>query len=153
MDNRAQMLVYEAIVCAALLALAVFFVYQMHPPMMQSTIYSNQLKILGDDALRSLGAYPSKNYSGYSLLEEYIIDNNTANFTKFLNSTFPATVGYSIYISNGTVEQIWYNGSVGGIFGLVTRSHYIIAIDPDLSQPIPNYTGSVYDVILEMWQI
>ncbi|MCD6237009.1 MAG: hypothetical protein J7K13_03550 [Thermoplasmata archaeon] len=160
---KAQMLVYEAIVCAVLLAVAVFFVYQMQPPTIQSTTYSNRLKILGDDALRSLDSYPSDRYNGYSLLEEYIIDNNTANFTEFLNLTLPQIVAqmgsYNIYISNGTLSVLWI-GSNSEKFGLITRSHRLVAISSDelqqnpyLYQHFQGYNGCVYDVILEMWQI
>jgi len=152
--EHAQMIVYEAIICAALLAMAVFFVYQLHPPTMQSASYSSQLKMLGDDALRALDSFPSNEYPGYSLLEEYIIDNNTKKLTEFLNFTLPRSVYYNILVSNGTAcVKIYDSESEVGKFGMVSRSHHLIFIDPKKAQPIPGYNGCIYDVIIEMWQI
>jgi hypothetical protein len=79
---------------------------------------------------------------------------------------------FNIYISNGTKKVFWCSSIQETSTALpvtepVTISHYIISIDPyffdpklskiidnngcELPKKFPGYTGSTYDVILEMF--
>jgi len=148
MDDKGQMMVLEVIFFAVMVLLSLVFIYQLSPSSIVSNKYTNNLKIIGDDALHSLyndaptGDFPA----GYpsSKLIHYLITNAYGSMISDLNNMLPPTVMYNIYITNITNETInmfWCN-SFGNPsealenIGAVTISHCITSIDPNFLLPI-----------------
>lgn len=96
-----------------------------------------------------------------NLLAAYLAYNWKDILTGYLNSTFPSTCTYNIYVSNGTKTILWYDGDVGG-GGNIVRAHRVVRIDPSWvlglgelggyqdRQIIPGYNGSLYLFTLEL---
>ena len=163
-DDKGQMMVIESILFAGMVLLALIFVYQLSPPSTISTDkYSNQLRILGNDALRSIDkTSPSDVYNYTSRLVELVATKNMDNLTTILNSILPDYVSYNIFITDGNNTVVLYDGDVlGEKIGTVARANRILAIDQNdvdtTAYPggeiIPSYNGCLYDLILEMWYI
>ena len=144
----------------------IIFVSNISPPsMVSSSTPVDQLKILGDDALRTIdktAPSPASSYLG-SLLVKYLLKNDKFSLTNLLDSLLP-DVSYNLYISNGSTTIKWYNGEAltGGKHGAVSKSHMIIILPqgPEWIDPaiypngiIPGYDGVVYNLVLEMWYI
>lgn len=195
MDDKAQIMVLETIVFAITVLLSLVFLYQLSPSSTVENKYTNDLKIRGDDALRSLNNAQIDTSANYPFdfpsnkLVNYLITNDYSSFISDLNSMLPKTVDYNIYISNGTKTIFWCHSNYKSGTTIpqeptktiepVSKSHYIIAIDQlyrnnatsifsyevkqgkhfdnrsdlDHSSAFQSYTGSSYDVILEMWSI
>ena len=141
MDNKAQMMVLESIIFSIIIIISLVFLFQLSPSSNLSEIYTNTLKIRGDEALQSLFTDSAENTSEYPIdypsnkLVYYIVTNNYTNFTKDLSKTLPETVMYNIWISNGIKDIFWCNSFSRTNTrlqptGSVTTSHYIIAIAP-----------------------
>ena len=163
-DDKGQMMVIESILFAGMVLLALIFVYQLSPPSTISTDkYSNQLRILGNDALRSIDkSSPVDVYNYTSRLVELVATKNMDNLTTLLNSIIPDYVSYNVFITDGNNTVVLYDGDVlGGKIGIVARANRILVIDPNdvdtTSYPggeiIPDNSGCLYDLILEMWYI
>lgn len=168
-DDKAQMLVLEAVLFAVMVFTALFFIFQLSPsPAIDADLSSDQLKILGDDALRTIDKTTPETPGSYynSKLVKFVANNEKGNFTGLLNLVLPDYVGYNIHLSDGVNATIWYNGEEvsGEKVGLVTRSHRIIVVTNNIvgkeayaSNPIDNRIDELYlpviDVILEMWYL
>ena len=144
MDDKAQMMVLESIIFAITVILSLVFLYQLSPSTTVENKYTSDLKLRGDDALRSLNNAKIKNSTDYPLdfpsnkLVNYLITNNYSGFISDLNNMLPKTVDYNIYISNGTKTIFWchsnYKSELLTIVPMrtiepVSKSHYIIGID------------------------
>lgn len=179
MDDKGQMMVVESVIFTITILLALVFLYQLSPTSTVSNVYKNDLKIEGDDALRTLysdqvTANVSKNFPKNKLVF-YLITDDYESLVLHLQSKFPSNTMFNIYISNGTKKVFWCSSTQDSSIALpvrepVTISHYIISIHPDffkhskfpnivdnddceLSKKFPGYTGSTYDVILEMFYV
>lgn len=163
-NDNAQMMVIESILFSIMVILSLMFVSNISPPSrVSSSLPVDQLKILGDDALRTIDKTtptPADSYLGSSLVK-YILEKDVFSLTNLLNSLLP-DISYNLYLSNGIETIKWYDGEVltGGKHGAVSKSHMIIIlpldwIDPDIYPDgiITDYDGVVYDFILEMWYI
>lgn len=143
MDDKGQMIVLEAIFFAMTIIMSLVFIYQLSPSSIVTDVYSNDLKIMGDDALRSLynddlsGNYPA----GYpsSKLVHYLISNSYGSMVSDLNNMLPPSVMYNIYLSNETQTIFWCNSL--GVYDdslhpidPVSISHCIVAIHPAFSE-------------------
>ena len=108
------------------------------------------------------------------LIYYLITDNTNALVSSNLQYMLPSSAVYNIYISNGTKTILWCNSSLGnntpiGMVEPIAISHYMISVHPDIldNATFPDvhkngrckiatefidqgYTGSTYDVILEM---
>ena len=147
MNDKAQMMVLESVLFAIIILVALVFLYQLSPTSTVSNTYTNDLKIKGDDALRTLyndevekedlhedfpQGFPKNKLVYYLITDDYyhfIISN--------LHSMLPPSTMYNIYISNGTKTIFWCNSNLDNSTPLtliepVTISHYVIAIHPDL---------------------
>lgn len=196
MNDNAQMMVLEAIIFAITVLLSLVFLYQLSPASTVEYKYTTDLKLQGDDALRSLNNAPIPAAANYprdfpsNKLVYYLITNNYSNFITDLNSMLPKTVDYNLYISNGTTTIFWCHSNYNPPSPIpeeplktiepVSKSHYVIAIDPlyrtnetfifshevqqgkygsnersdlDHSDAFGGYSGSSYDVIVELWSI
>lgn len=145
-DDKAQMMVLEAIFFAITIVIALIFLFQMSPTSIQSgTQSSNELKLLGDDALDTIYAetlHIKQNIGeGYTTnnpankLAVCIITNNFTGLTDSLNDILPETVFYNIYISNGTKTVFLCSRTSNtsnplSMLDPVALSHHPITIDP-----------------------
>lgn len=180
MDDKGQMMVIESVIFAITILLALVFLYQLSPTSTVSNTYTNDLKIKGDDALRTLYndeviANLPQGFPKNKLTYYLISDNYDGFITSNLQNMLPSNTMYNIYISNGTKTVFWCSSALDNQTALslkepITISHYVIAIHPQLLTnstlkdmgiidadgcEIPklfnnDYKGSVYDVILEM---
>ena len=139
----AQIYILEVIAVAVMLLLSTLFVvYISAPPTVNTTPY-NQIKILCDEALRTLKDMPTGDFSyENSMLFKYILTNDTKNFTDFLEGILPDNVFYQVWVYDGNERRLWYPDDEQKIFGTVVRSHFIILNDT-----------FIYDVELEVWGI
>jgi hypothetical protein len=180
MDDKGQMMVIESVIFAITVLLALVFLYQMSPTSTVSNTYTNDLKIKGDDALRTLyndqvTTDLPQSFPKSKLIYYLISDDYDSLITSNLQNMLPSNTMYNIYISNGTQTVFWCSSALDNQTALplkepITISHYVIAIHPQFMTnsvfkdmgiidsdgcEIPklfnnNYNGSVYDVILEM---
>ena len=172
MDNKAQTMVLESVLFAVTLIIALIFLYQLSPSSTEVYQYTSNLKIQGDDALRSLYTGLVDNFYEYSFdfpsnkLVYYLINDNYSLFISDLNDMLPLSIEYNIYISNGIKTVFWCNSyedtsNILEKIEPVTTCHYIIGIAPeylktydsDLYDDFQNYDGSSYDLILELWSL
>jgi len=146
MDDKAQMMVLESVIFAITVLVSLIFLYQLSPSSTVENKYTNDLKLQGDNALRSLNNAPIDNSANYPLdfpsnkLVNYLITNNYSSFISDLNGMLPKTVDYNIYISNGTKTIFWCHSNYKSQFFIpteptktiepVSKSHCIIGIDP-----------------------
>lgn len=167
-DKNGQMMVLEAILFSIMLILALIFIYQLSPPSVSTkTRYLNQLKILSDDAVRTLDQL-SSTYDPInipSLLVEYILLNDTVNASIYFRSVLPYDVGFNIYVGNTNQTVLWYEGGWGEKTDSVTRSNHIFVLSNNKlrgalsinnylkGQIISGYTDCEYIFILETWVI
>ena len=167
-EDNAQMMIIESVLFSIMVLMALLFVSQLSPP---SKVYastsSDQLKILGDDALRSIdkrspgGGLGQIGLYSTSSLTKYIATNDVDSLTAYLDALLPNNVNYNISISNGTKTINWYNGEEAGNVkvGDISVAHCIILINKEAidgteyvnKQIIEDYDGYIYEVILEMW--
>ena len=158
-DDKAQMMVLEAIFFAITVVIALIFLFQISPTSIQSgTQSTNELKLLGDDALgtiyfetlhikQNMGEdYTTNNPS--SKLAVCIITNNYTGLTDSLNNIMPDTVLYNIYISNGSKTIFWCSFTGGSddddrltMIDPVALSHHPITID---TEHLINFTYDIY---------
>ena len=145
-DDKAQMMVLESILFAITVVVALAFLVQISPTSIQgSSQSSNELKILGDDALDTIyaetlhiidnpgGGYTTNNPT--SKLAVCIITNDYTELTGSLSSILPETVLYNIYVSNGPKTVFWCASSGDTdnrqlMIDPVAISHHPISIDP-----------------------
>jgi len=147
MNNKAQLNMFEAITAIAIIIMAVFFVRSFYgAPSLEVAASSEQLETYGDDILRTLdqpnSLIPEK-YHG-SLLVKYIVNNNSKDFSDFVETLLPATALYSIYIYNVSGDEIslWYPTEELPKSGNIVRSSRAFV-----------YKGFVFEVQLEVWYI
>ncbi len=166
-DDKAQMMVLEAIFFAITVVIALILLFQMSPTSIQSgSQSSNNLKMLGDNALDTIYAetqhikinvgasYITNNPS--SKLVVCIIKNDYSKLTDSLNTILPNSVIYNIYISNG-IKTVFWCTSTGDpnepltMLDPVAISHHQISIDPEhLVKYSPDvYLNGVYSDIAE----
>lgn len=148
-NDNAQMMVLESILFAITVVVALAFLVQISPTAIQgSTQSTNDLKLLGDDALDAIYAETQHIKSGTGLayvtnnptskLAVCIIVNDYQSIIDSLNSILPDTVLYNIYVSNGTKTVFWctpqgvtYDTTTPqSMIDPVAVSHHPIAIDP-----------------------
>lgn len=168
MNDKAQMMVLEAIFFAITAIIALTFLIQISPTSIESSDQpSSELKTLGEDALNTIysetmnittieerkawagvynGKYTTNNPT--SKLAVCIITNNYQELTDSLNITLPNTVVYNIYVSNGTKTVFWcsssgakHGGTPSKMIGSVTISHHPISIDP---VHLNKFKGDIY---------
>jgi len=171
MDNKAQMMVLEAVVFSISVIISIAFLFQISPTSTLTDQYAKELKIQGDDALRSLyfEQYPydslPSNYPSGKLIK-YIIDQEYEHLKTDLNKILLGKE-YNIRISNGETTIFWCNSD--GDFtveleprGEISTSHCLIAIDPNFLEDNDRFddfkTGGIllcntYKVILELWSL
>ena len=156
-NNYAQIHVIDAITAVSIIVLVLIFTQTL--PQTQSVINSNtntQLKILADDALRTLDSQKSSERPQFTKLQNYLYDqimwNSTSyELTSYLNNSFPASIAVSYNLwyynvscdnaSNATV--LWFpKHKPRSPYGTVVRSHRIVFV-----------TNRVYDVVLEVWSL
>jgi len=193
MDDKAQIMIIEAVIFAIFIVLSLIFIYIVAPSYSISNVYTDAQKIEADDALYTM----SKNYSiettyeNYPLneLSNYILINDYKNFINRLDNLLDADSQYNIWISNLSDTVLWCNSSTNDYDtlsinpkaletsdSLIVATH-IIAIPPifrdnsydlfsddfylegryysdksDLSNKFSNYSGSIYEIILELWE-
>jgi len=138
---------FEAVAALSIIFLAILFVASfIGPPSFKVVSSSSQLKVFGDDALRSLDQYNSDGKSIYhnSLLVEYIVTNDTDSFTSFLNQTLPETALYNVYVYSSLTHKtdLWYPSEPIPSVGCVVKSSRVFV-----------YEGFVYEVQLEVWYL
>jgi len=141
--QNAQVHVIEMISAVILFISVLLFVSSFPTPPRESNYSITQMKILGDDSLRTLDNLPVDNQTDAekyhnSTLVEYVAKNDTANFTKFLNLSLPETVSYNIYLR--TISERSFIYYMGTPIGETAVAHRIIV-----------YDGNLYDVELAMW--
>ena len=145
-NDKAQMMVLEAIFFAITVVIALILLFQMSPTSIQSGLQSsNELKRLGDDALDTI--YAETMHIKQNMGDEYItnnpssklvvcvITNNYTELTDSLNNSLPDTVLYNIYISNG-IKTVFLCSRIGipdddplTMLDPVAISHHPISID------------------------
>ncbi len=181
MDNKGQMLVLETIFFTATVILSLIFLYQLSPPSVVSNTYTDDLSLMGNDALYNLyrDDITDDTLAGYpaSKLVNYLITNEVVELVENLNSRLPVSILYNVFISDGTDKIFWCNSfgesqefnELPGIDPL-TISSCIVAIDEtfiagstdiyfrngDDSRILLNFPGHdscLYRVILELWYI
>lgn len=139
MDDKAQMMVMEAITFAITILLALAFLFQLSPSSTLTNEYTKELKMQGNDALRSLYIEPfttdnlPSDYPSNKLVY-YLITNDYNNMTSNLNDMLLDTE-YNIRVGNGTKNVFWCNSDGDYSTPLpsirsVTTSHCLVAIDP-----------------------
>ena len=117
-NDKAQMMVLESILFAITVVVALAFLVQISPTSLQGSSQStNELKVLGDDALNALysEAYhiidnPPEGYitnNPTSKLAVCIITNDYQELVDSLKVYLPDSVLYNIYVSNGTKTVFW----------------------------------------------
>lgn len=157
-DNLGQMMVFEAIIFAVFIILAIFFVYQLSPRSSFSvSTPTSELAILAKDVVRSVGNRDATFGDYDSFLEECISLGDYDSLTGYINNSLPVGVYYNLYVSNGSGFVVLYSDEslVGGRFGDVSRGHYLFYYAGD----VVNSTGSVlhgpgvFDLVLEVWRI
>lgn len=145
MDNKAQMMVLESVIFAITVLISLVFLYQLSPSTSIKSTYTDNLKIQGDAALRSLYTdlakdsngqrYPT-NYPANKLIY-YLITNRYTEMKDDLNAVLPSNIQYNMYVSNGSKTIFWCNSFGGSNNELtpledqqVVLCHYLVAIDP-----------------------
>jgi hypothetical protein len=149
MDDEGQTYTIEVVILALLMVASLGFVSQLAPPQ-KHDFSSDQLKALGDSALRTLDNIPPSTEAELyhnSTLTKYIVTNDTDSLTDYLNETLQ-NIFYNVYITNGVSEKLlFFTGSFGD--NVVTSHRLIIA--PEGVCLIDGYTSCVYEVKLVMW--
>jgi len=168
-SNSGYTLVFEAIIFATLIIISFLIFYRVAPP--TTTVSSentiSDLKTLGDDILRYLydkpveGA-PSQGYPDNTLAYHFI-NNNSEALRENISLLLPATVEYNVYFGNGTQTFFWFSSHGNDYIepiGATARAHVVIPADYQLiidkwgnDGAISNYTGSIYEIIMELWYI
>jgi len=137
------MMMIEAVLFAVMVLVAISFISELSPPAVVSHRYSNNLKIWGDNALRSMDKginasfvipqnYPNNTLCFYLITNSYIDFIDTFGKDSRLSNS---SVMYNVYISNGTKTIFWCS-SIGSNttpllpVGTVCMSHKIVSIDP-----------------------
>ena len=167
MDNKGQMMVLEAVVFSISIIISLAFLFQISPSSALTDQYTKELKIQGDDAIRTLYF---QNYESASLptnfptskLINYIINEDYFELTSDLNEMLTNTE-YNIRIANKTITIFWCNSYGDETTELENRraistSHCIVAIDPEffnensrLQQEFPH--SNTFKIILEVWSL
>jgi len=144
------MMVLESVLFVITILVSLIFLYQLSPTSTVSNIYTNDLKIKGDEALQTL--YNDKvpavelpqngipqDFPKNKLIYYLITDDHSGLISSNLQYMLPSSTMYNIYISNGTKTVFWCNSnsSLGSstpttLIEPITISHYMIAIHPDL---------------------
>ena len=173
MDDSGQMMVWEVTIFAALVLLSLVFLYQLSPPSIVSNKYSNDLKIIGDDALSALyndKSIPATYPAGYpsNKLVHYLISDAYGSILSDLHNMLPTNVMYNIYVSNETDRIFWCNSQGDNAVPLlkvppITICHCVFALDKTFFTTGEFYSnslqyfndtkGAAYDVSLELWYI
>lgn len=160
MDNKAQMMVLEAVFFAITVTVALAFLIQISPTSIQSGFQSsNELKTLGDDALDAIyneilhiAKSPddfNKTNNPSNKLAVCIITNNYEAVTDAISSALPDTAIYNIYISNGTKTIFWCSSTGDTTTPLrmidpVAISHHFVSID---SMHLVGYSEDIYNPV------
>lgn len=153
MNDKAQMMVLESIIFAITILISLIFLYQLSPTSTGSTVYTNDLKIKGDDALQNIykeelsneyleGKFdPSEFPQGFpkNKLTYYLItDDYDSLILSDLKNMLPGNAEYNIYVSNGTEKVFWCNSIPSNSTPLtlpetvaIVISHYMISIHPE----------------------
>lgn len=147
MNQKAQLNMLETVTALAIIILAILFVRAFYgPPSLRVASSSSQLEVLANDILNTLDEKSVAGKARYhdSLLVEYIVTNDTSNFTSFLNQSLPATALYNIYVYNSTANSIylWYPSKEIPTIGQVVKASRIFV-----------YDGFVYEVELKVWYV
>ncbi len=176
MDDKAQMMVLESVIFAITILVALVFLYQLSPTSTVSNTHTDYLKVKGDDALQTLyndevSDVLPEGFPKSKLIFYLITDNYKALILSNLQNMLPPSTMYNIYISNGTKTIFWRNSLLDDtepvkLIEPVTVSHITVTIHPDLldatkfptivasdlrsSSNFQDYSGSLYDVRLEM---
>jgi len=171
MDNNAQMMVLEAVVFSISVIISISFLFQISPTATLTDQYTKELKIQGDDALRSLYFEPytynslPSNYPSGKLIN-YIIEKDYTHLIIDLNKILLSTE-YNIRISNGTTTIFWCNSYGDYTVELeprdeISTSHCLVAIDPNFLVDNDRFDAfktdgvllcNAYKVILEIWSL
>lgn len=146
-NSLAQFHVLEAVFVAGMLLLSLLFISHFSAPPTVETIPENQLKIRGDEALRSLDLLPTASGSYHdSRLTQYIFTNDFTNFISFIDEMLPSAVLYNVWLYNTSSRNsvFWCSNHANSarkqeMIGTTVRSHRSIVNE-----------GIVYDVELEM---
>ena len=147
MDDKGQMMVIESVIFAITILLALVFLYQISPTSTVSSTYTNDLKIKGDDALRTLyndevTTYLPQGFPKSKLVYYLISDDYHGLIESNLKNMLPRTTMFNIYISNGTRTVFWCNSNSNNLTALpvteqpVAVSHCVIAIHPQMMTKI-----------------
>lgn len=167
MDNKGQMMVLEAVVFSISIIISLAFLFQISPSSALTDQYTKELKIQGDDALRTLyfETYDSETLPANfptSKLINFIINEDYYELTSDLNEMLTNTE-YNIRLANKTKTIFWCNSDGDETTELENRraissSHCIVAIDPNffdagsrLETEFPH--SNTFKVILEVWSL
>ena len=138
---------FEAVIALSIILLAIiFYASFVGNPVIKVTSSSSQLKVFGDDILRSLDEYTSEVGGSYhnSFLVQCIIEKDVDALTNRLNQSLPKTALYNIYVYNGVTQQteLWYPETpIPNVENVVKSSRAFV------------YNGFVYEVQLEVWYV
>lgn len=154
-NNRAQLMVLEAVLSATLVILSIIFAISLSPPP-SYTISStpSELRSLATDSLSALEH--KEEVTGYqNYLVRCIVENDLDFILYYLNLSLPTSTYYNIYISNLTTTVMWFNGEkiCGGKFGSVERIHRLFYYDGDITVNGTTLKGNIYEFILEVWRV
>ncbi|RLG44011.1 MAG: hypothetical protein DRN81_05410 [Thermoproteota archaeon] len=157
-NDLGQMMVFEAIIFAVFIIVAIFFVYQLSPRSSFSvSAPSAELATLADDVVRGVGSRDAT-VSGFdNFLEECIGLGDFDLLTGYINTSLPVGVYYNLYVSNGSGFVTLYSDEVfvGGRFGEVSRGHYLFYYGGSIVNSTCStlYGPGVFDLVLEVWRI
>jgi hypothetical protein len=141
--------VLEAVLVAAMIFITLFFVQGLNITVYEGVREKNIIRDLGISALESEDNKPASGYN--SQLVEYLMTNDTANFSQTIfNKIFPS-ISFKVYLYNisrmfsdsvfKNSDYLWYEMESPYV-GEGSQAYRIFVHD-----------GYIYEIVLQMWYL
>jgi hypothetical protein len=158
-SGSGQVYIMEVVTAGLLIMAVMNFIATMSVPSSPIPRTTIQLKTLGEDSLRHLDQITTfediditeMDPGTYRSILDYALSaNNVTIVTTFLDLTFPETVSYNIYLSDGNKTVSWY--IAGEITSDTATAHWIVTITDNTKLYLMyNLEGYVIDLKLIIW--
>ena len=137
MQDKAQMHVLEVILVATLFTSVINVAVTNLPAHNQSSYHTDNLKYLGFEILEVLDEW-EESASQSSYLIYWISNNDTASLEDYLDSGFPPSISYNLFVTHGNVSEVLINNGVPS--SEVSIAFRTLTID-----------GVIWKITLELW--
>ena len=141
--------VLEAVLVAAMIFITLFFVQGLKITVYEGVREKNIIRDLGISALESEDNKPAYGYN--SQLVEYLMTDDTANFSQTIFTKIFPSISFKVYLYNismmfsdsGSVNSgfLWFEMDTPHV-GISSQAYRIFVHD-----------GYIYEVVLQMWYL